>query len=561
MENKHNNIEETLGKIPEKEVDRKVLQECIINQDFYYNTGKIRLCELNEFDKVTLEKALVTLKTKGDKRNFGYDNFKQSYGQLSEAINSFVAYCDINAKGDDGNGKSYYKDKEGKRCIAKAFIRQNAWVINIIQYLLNLRNNDNEKDRYKNVSFGVKRALQYFEDPKTHLNILSEKHLKNIARYYLGNDDVGVEDFDKQIIEKFEDSLNECKIWVEENGDKISLTKPIDSESYKLYSFNKADGSCEINEENRTNIYTQIIYKDRPKWDTAIETQMLENNKNLILTGAPGTGKTYMARQIAAKMIGCNVEKLDIHEHFEFVQFHPSYDYTDFVEGLRPNYNATANSNLSFVLQYGTFKEFCRKATFNENAPHVFVIDEINRGEISKIFGELFFSIDPGYRGINGIVKTQYHNLQPQNINGAANPFYNGFYIPNNVYIIGTMNDIDRSVESMDFAFRRRFAFKEVKAMDTADVILSQLKEDEDKAYKKLVAINDKLTELGLSDSYHIGAAYFRKLDLYNGNCKWKSLWDYHLYGTLYEYFRGEPDVDKKMKQLSDAYNNAEENN
>ena len=75
------------------------------------------------------------------------------------------------------------------------------------------------------------------------------------------------------------------------------------------------------------------------------------------------------------------------------------------------------------------------------------------------------------------------------------------------------------------------------------------------------MAINDKLTELGLSDSYHIGAAYFRKLDLYNGNCKWNSLWDYHLYGTLYEYFRGEPDVDKKMKQLSDAYNNAEENN
>lgn len=568
MENKHINIKETLGKITEKEVDRKVLQECIINKDFYYITGGKRLHELNKFDKATLEKALVTLKTKGDKRNFGYDNFKQSYGQLSEAINGFVAYCDINAKGYDDKDVSYYDEQEGKRCIAKAFIRQNAWVINIIQYLLNLQDGE-INDKYINVSFGVKRALQYFEDPVKHLNILSEKHLKSIAKYYLNIDDVTVEDFDKKIIETFYKSLKDCKIWVEKNGDKISLTDPKDSKNYELYSFDGANGS-KIKEENLTNIYTQIIYKDRPKWDTAIETQMLENNKNLILTGAPGTGKTYMARQIAAKMIGCDVKGLNNNEHFEFVQFHPSYDYTDFVEGLRP-FKEQGNNNVHFELQYGTFKAFCEKAANYEddfkNEPdkykYVFVIDEINRGEISKIFGELFFSIDPGYRKTDDRirVKTQYQNLiSNSNAHGNSN-FTEGFYVPENVYIIGTMNDIDRSVESMDFAFRRRFAFKEVKAMDTADVILSQLSKDEDKAYKKLVAINDKLTELGLSDSYHIGAAYFRKLDLYNGNCKWKSLWDYHLYGTLYEYFRGEPDVDKKMKQLSDAYNNAEENN
>jgi hypothetical protein len=227
MANEDYKIKETLGKITEKEVDRKVLQECIKSKDFYYKTGEIRLRKLNEFDKVTLEKALVTLKTKGDKRNFGYDNFKQSYGQLSEAINGFVAYCDINAKGNNDKDVSYYDEQEGKRCIAKAFIRQNAWVINIIQYLLNLRNNDNEKDCYKNVSFGVKRALQYFEDPVNHLNILSEKHLKSIAKYYLGNDDVGVEDFDKQIIGKFKDSLKDCKIWVKNNED--------DNSDYKLY--------------------------------------------------------------------------------------------------------------------------------------------------------------------------------------------------------------------------------------------------------------------------------------------------------------------------------------
>ena len=93
----------------------------------------------------------------------------------------------------------------------------------------------------------------------------------------------------------------------------------------------------------------------------------------------------------------------------------------------------------------------------------VFIIDEINRGEISKIFGELFFSIDPGYRGVKGKVQTQYQNLITED-----DPFKDGFFIPENVYIIGTMNDIDRSVECMDFAMRRRFTFKEITAEESA---------------------------------------------------------------------------------------------
>ena len=301
---------------------------------------------------------------------------------------------------------------------------------------------------------------------------------------------------------------------------------------------------------------------------------LLKESKNLVLTGAPGTGKTFMTQAIAKEM-GCGKDEMC------FVQFHPSYDYTDFVEGLRPI--MMSEGQMGFERKDGIFKEFCKKAIKNlidsaksienlskelswenklqqfiddsidndtkfklsngseftideikgrniiahndsnpktplipinadeiielltndvplnivrdirtyfnrkfgtqpdsyafiitkairemkyktqvisankiERKPFVFIIDEINRGEASKIFGELFYAIDPGYRGKKDIrVKTQYQNLVPE-----TDVFAEGFYIPENVFILGTMNDIDRSIESMDFAMRRRFTWK-----------------------------------------------------------------------------------------------------
>lgn len=368
---------------------------------------------------------------------------------------------------------------------------------------------------------------------------------------------------------------------------------------------------------------------------------LLEANKNLILTGAPGTGKTFMAKEIAKAMgaeVGC-------------VQFHPSYDYTDFVEGLRP---INHDNVVGFERKDGAFKEFCAEAlnirdttnfdecidklfdsvgeeillletptgkqfglsrsargnlrlhtgkelkesgvitkkdlraeysgipTFKwwkgyyqgiityltnnynlindsniieDNTPHVFIIDEINRGEISKIFGELFFSIDPGYRGEKGKVNTQYQNMIED-----GDMFKDGFYVPENVYIIGTMNDIDRSVESMDFAMRRRFAWQEVTAEESYTNMIEQdpefaLVKDEIKA--RMFNLNKAIVETeGLDEAYQIGAAYFRKyLDYQDKTNPFDCLWENHLKGLLFEYLRGNRRAKELLEKLHDAYN------
>ncbi|MDE7168739.1 MAG: AAA family ATPase, partial [Mucispirillum sp.] len=380
--------------------------------------------------------------------------------------------------------------------------------------------------------------------------------------------------------------------------------------------------------------------------------RLLLSNKNLVLTGAPGTGKTYMANNIAADIIFSgnipeNFEDCDeFKERRGFVQFHPSYDYTDFVEGIRPA------ENQGFERRDGIFKKFCKKALKNlidskkdtyaltfenvvyryllefisdieesiendgkfpikgfsgkdvapicciefsdyekvlsfsvdtdtrsirikkyvskcielydmfiniddfknikcedfqeklgiagsrtyhygflnafddnygdkikealnntvnkvEEKEYVFIIDEINRGDLNKIFGELFFAVDSGYRGKKGLVNTQYQNLIED-----GDEFKNGFFIPDNVYIIGTMNDIDRSVESMDFALRRRFVWKEIKAEDTQYILdifdsITELHNkgiSSQKVKDKMNALNKSIKSIkGFNCSYHIG--------------------------------------------------------
>ena len=443
---------------------------------------------------------------------------------------------------------------------------------------------------------------------------------------------------------------------------------------------------------------------------------LLKKNHNIVFTGAPGTGKTYLARQIAIfKVLGktdietlSDTEKAIIKERVGFVQFHPSYDYTDFVEGLRPI--SDDKGNMGFERMDGIFKEFCKKAIIkgnkdivfsellnnnptvwkvslegsgdnptrtdcmnngyirigwpgygdvedfsemdnfatggsailkafqntmkigdivlscysnteidaigiisgeyeykedggnypryrkvkwlikgmrenilsinggrkmtlstiykmtvspteilklvekhsskeqkNEKLPFIFIIDEINRGEISKIFGELFFSIDPGYRGEKGKVKTQYQNMVSE-----GDVFADGFYVPDNVYIIGTMNDIDRSVESMDFAMRRRFTWIEISAESQKDMLnsLGEYAQEAKDRMKKLNNVIENTPELG--KAYEIGPAYFLKLE--NHDYRFDSLWDMNIEPLLREYLRGYRNGKEIIENCKNAY-------
>lgn len=361
--------------------------------------------------------------------------------------------------------------------------------------------------------------------------------------------------------------------------------------------------------------------------DYSKEVDLLLKSKNLIFRGAPGTGKTYLARQIAAQMIGCQPDDLSDSPQFEFVQFHPNYDYSDFVEGLRP---INVDGNIGFKLQDGIFKAFCEKAkqsmpslegyqayledakvsstkikqyvdhlqfllglkeytgkkiqggmiTFEtlsdiikysdkvrnfdkENNFHnyfltalnylekyhsevsskkfIFLIDEINRGDMAKIFGELFFSLDPSYRGKAGAISTQYANMHDTD---------EPFYIPENVYIIGTMNDIDRSVDSFDFAMRRRFRFLEIKAEQQLDM-LDELGDKAEEAKSRLSRLNQAISDLeGLDSNYHIGPAYFLKLK----DVDYAELWSDFIAPLLQEYLRGHYQAEEELEQLKVAF-------
>ena len=293
--------------------------------------------------------------------------------------------------------------------------------------------------------------------------------------------------------------------------------------------------------------------------------ELLKKSKQLILTGAPGTGKTYTAIKMAEELIK---RKGGL---WAKVQFHPGYDYSDFIIGLKPK---VINNQVTFDWKDGIFKKFSDEALYerknaekeNKDAkPYIFIIDEINRADLGRVFGEVFSLLEEEYR-------------YPNNEKGITLSNGKNFILPDNLYIIGTMNDIDRSVESMDFALRRRFSWHEVKAEDSKHIIDAKkddvfkiTNEKHREALKKVMtelnkfigSVDNKNAEtltidmqqisLHLGDEYQLGGAYFLNFAKYqNEENPWEKLWDNHIAIILNEYLRGRKDRQTIISTLKD---------
>lgn len=260
------------------------------------------------------------------------------------------------------------------------------------------------------------------------------------------------------------------------------------------------------------------VYLPKEEYEKLVD--LLYIKKNIILQGAPGVGKTYLAKRLAYSMMG---EK-DI-ERVMMVQFHQSYSYEDFIMGYRP-------SNEGFELKKGVFYNFCKRAEIDEENDYFFIIDEINRGNLSKIFGELFMLLENDKRGAS--LQLLYSDEK--------------FAIPKNVYIIGMMNTADRSLAMLDYALRRRFAFYELKPAFKSDGFSLYRESLENEKFDRLITCVEKLNEdisldASLGQGFSIGHSYFCNLSPETINdLRLSSIVEYELIPLLKEYWFDEVD-------------------
>ncbi len=266
------------------------------------------------------------------------------------------------------------------------------------------------------------------------------------------------------------------------------------------------------------DMFLEDVYMDKKKYDTLVA--LLTRKKNVILQGAPGVGKTYVAKRLAYSIMGVKDPS-----RVMMVQFHQSYSYEDFIMGLRP----TANGG--YELKHGAFYDFCKSAEVDsEDTPYFFIIDEINRGNLSKIFGELFMLIEPDKRGIE--LKLLYADEM--------------FAVPKNVYIIGMMNTADRSLAMMDYALRRRFAFFEMAPGFDTDGFTKYQDSLQSEKFNKLIACVKDLNNViasddSLGEGFQIGHSYFGNLKETSDQTL-SSIVEYELIPLLQEYWFDEPE-------------------
>lgn len=267
--------------------------------------------------------------------------------------------------------------------------------------------------------------------------------------------------------------------------------------------------------------------------DYELLSGLLVNKKNVILQGAPGVGKTFMAKRLAYSILGCEDKK-----RVQMVQFHQSYSYEDFIVGYRPTENG-------FKLEYGPFYEFCEQAR-NDDKPHFFIIDEINRGNLSKIFGELLMLIENDKRGES--LKLLYTKEE--------------FSVPENVHIIGMMNTADRSLAIIDYALRRRFAFFDVRPAFDNLKFIEYTAARENERLQRLIAYVKMLNEDirnddSLGKGFEVGHSYFCTSPDTQIDKKWiKSTVEYEIIPLINEYWFDDRDkVEEWSKKMRGVEN------
>lgn len=277
---------------------------------------------------------------------------------------------------------------------------------------------------------------------------------------------------------------------------------PVVNEAMDLAAYTKED-------------FLEEVYLTEREYDRL--SSLLRVKKNVILQGAPGVGKTFMAKRLAYSLMGCKDS-----DRVKLVQFHQSYSYEDFIMGYRP-------SEDGFELRTGVFYDFCKRAADDPEDDYFFIIDEINRGNLSKIFGELFMLVEPDKRGVS--LQLLYANEQ--------------FSVPANLYLIGMMNTADRSLAMMDYALRRRFAFYEIAPAFDSEGFCAYRDELASGKFDRLVATVEQLNAVieaddSLGRGFRIGHSYFCGISEVTDD-RLEQIVDFELVPLLEEYWFDEP--------------------
>lgn len=294
------------------------------------------------------------------------------------------------------------------------------------------------------------------------------------------------------------------------------------------------ESNAPVNQKSNLEQYTEEDFLNEvylPKGEFERLKNLLTNKKNIILQGAPGVGKTFSARRLAYAMMG---EKDD--SRISLIQFHQNYSYEDFILGYKP-------SGDTFELQRGIFYKFCINAANDPNKDYFFIIDEINRGNLSKIFGELMMLIEKDYRG--------------QKLTLAYND--ETFFVPKNVYIIGMMNTADRSLAMIDYALRRRFSFFEMKPGFESEGFEKYKKKFNNEHFNNLIEKIKELNEAikkddSLGEGFEIGHSYFCGQETVTDNWLHQVI-DYDIIPMLSEYwFDNKKEVDNWKNKLNSIF-------